>query len=124
VKKNYGEIVKRNRGEPLTWRDVLWMFLAYGDPKRAMELFEEDPHFGVEYGNSRAMTYHHISNLKEMGLVDFSITADTPTYSVFKNRNKRTYIAYNPTGKARKVTFSNGTKLEVPPRKTVFKRGE
>jgi len=124
IKKNYGEIVRRNRGEPLTWRDILWMYLAYSDPKKALELFWDDPYFAPEYGNSRALTYHHISNMLELGHVDFSISADTPTYSVFRNGNKRTYIAYNPTAKARTVTFSNGTKLEVPARKTAFKRGE
>ncbi len=124
IKKNYGEIVKKNKGEPLTWRDILWMFLAYSDPKRALELFEEDPYFAPEYGNFRAMVYHHITNMLALGRVDFSISADTPLYSVFKNGNKRTYIAYNPTGTAANVTFSNGTKLQVPPRKTAFKRGE
>ncbi len=124
VSKNYGEIVKRNRGEPLTWRDCLWMFLAFGEPKRALELFEDDPYFTPEFGNSRALTYHTISNLAALGHVDTTVTADTPTYAVFKNGNRRTYIAYNPGAKPLKVRFSTGTTLDVPARQTAQRQGE
>ena len=59
-------------GEPLTWRDCLWMFLAYSEPKRARQLFEDDPYFTPEFGNSRALTYHTITNLEALGHVDGS----------------------------------------------------
>jgi len=116
VKKNYGEVVKRNRGEPLTWRDALWMFLALAEPTRARKLFEEDPHFTPEFGNSAAMTYHFITNLEALGQLDTGVTADTPTYAVFKRGTKRAHVAYNASGAPLTVNFSDGTTLQVPPR--------
>jgi endoglucanase Acf2 len=122
VSKNYAEIVERNRGEPLTWRDILWMFLAFSEPERALKLFEDDPYFTPEFGNSRAMTYHLITNLAALGHVDTGVSADTPTYAVFKNKNRRTHIAYNAGSKPREVTFSDGTKLRVSPHTTAVSK--
>jgi hypothetical protein len=98
------------------------MFLAFSEPKRALQLFEDDPYFTPEFGNSRAMTYHLISNLEALGHVDTSVSADTPTYAVFKKGQRRTHIAYNPGSKPLNVSFSDGANLNVPPYKTAFSR--
>ena len=52
-----------------------------------------------------------------MGTPDFSVTADTPLYAVFKERTgERTYLAYNARSSAIRVTFSTGKSIDVPPR--------
>ena len=118
IKRAYTDIVKKNRGEPLTWRDVMWMWLALAEPDRALALYEKDRYFKPEFGNSTAMTYHWISNLAALGQLDTKITADTPTYAVFDKAGKRTHIAFNPTDKPLLVTFSDGASMTVPVRET------
>jgi YD repeat-containing protein len=52
-----------------------------------------------------------------MGQPDFSVTADTPLYAVFKDPGgARTYLAYNARSTPIRVTFSTGQTLEVPAR--------
>jgi hypothetical protein len=58
-----------------------------------------------------------------MGTPDFSVTADTPLYAVFKDKGgTRTYLAYNARSSAIKVTFSTGKSMDVPPRSLVRAR--
>jgi hypothetical protein len=58
-----------------------------------------------------------------MGRPDFTVTADTPLYAVFKDEGgARTYLAYNARNEAMRVTFSTGKVLEVPPRSLVRAR--
>jgi len=68
-----------------------------------------------EDGESKAHTYHWICNLDSLGLPDFSVTADTPLYSVFNKNNIRTYVVYNASSSAKKVTFSDGKVMTVGP---------
>ena len=119
VVRNYGEVVQRLRGEPLTWRDLLWMYLALAKPERALDLFEHDRYFSPEFGNSMAMIYHWISNLAALGQLDTRVTADAPTYAVFAKGNRVTHVAFNPTDQPLKVTFSDGMGVVVPPRQLV-----
>ncbi len=115
VSRNYGVLRERNRGEILIWRDWIWMFLGLSEPEKAIQLFEENPHFEAEFGNSRAMVLHWLHNLKQLGHLDTSVTANTPTYAVFKKGSGRTHVAFNPTTKPVTVTFSDGVKLTVKP---------
>jgi hypothetical protein len=58
-----------------------------------------------------------------MGTPDFSVTADTPLYSVFKDKSgTRTYLAYNARSSPIKVTFSTGKSVDVPARSLVRTR--
>jgi endoglucanase Acf2 len=116
VVRNYDEVVRRNKGDPLTWRDLMWMYLALAKPDRALELFENDRYFAPEFGNSMAMTYHWITNLAALGQLDTRVTADAPTYAVFAKGNRRTHVAFNPTDRPLKVTFSDGVAVVAPPR--------
>jgi endoglucanase Acf2 len=120
VLRNYEEVTRRNRGEPLTWRDLMWMYLALAKPERALALFENDRYFTPEFGNSMAMTYHWITNLAALGQLDTRVVADTPTFAVFSKGNKRAHVAFNPTDKPLKVTFSDGANVLVPPRQTAL----
>jgi len=116
VVRNYDEVVRLNRGAPLTWRDLLWMYLALANPDRALCSLENDRYFAPEFGNSMAMTYHWISNLAALGQLDTEVTADIPTYAVFAKAKKRTHLAFNPTDRSVRVTFSDGVSVDVPPR--------
>jgi len=70
----------------------------------------------VEFGETRTRTLYWLLSLKEMGSPEFSVTADTPLYAVFKDKNgARTYLAYNARTAPIHVTFSTGTSLDVPP---------
>ena len=94
----------------------MWMYLALAKPDRALSLFETDRYFSPEFGNSMAMTYHWISNLAELGQLDTKVTADAPTYAVFSKGSRRTHVAFNPTDRPLKVTFSDGVAVNVPAR--------
>jgi len=94
------------------------MFLAFADAARADELLERDPYFKPEFGNSRAMLYHHVKNLGALGCVDPSVTANQPTAVTFAKAGRRTHIAFNPTSQALDVRFSDGVRLDVPARST------
>jgi hypothetical protein len=52
-----------------------------------------------------------------MGTPDFSVTADTPLYAVFKDKaGAQTYLAYNAGDRPIQVTFSTGKTVDVPAR--------
>ena len=69
-----------------------------------------------EAGNSLANTYHWIGNLRKLGQVDRTVTADYPVYAVFKRGQDKTHVAYNYGESAREVRFSDGVKLTVKPK--------
>ncbi|WP_279379107.1 glycosyl hydrolase [Acetivibrio straminisolvens] len=115
VKENYEEMLKEcGTSEPPNWKDIQYMYYALYDPAAAKNMWNES--IVPEDGESKAHTYHWICNLDGLGLPDFSVTADTPLYSVFVKNNTRTYVAYNVSSVAKKVTFSDGKAITVPPR--------
>ncbi len=109
VLKNYEELVSL-RG-PNTWHDIIYSYLALGDADRALELWRDS--FTPEFGETVAHTYHWLCNLRALGHVDTSVTANTALYAVFNKNGRRTYVAYNPTDATQVVTFSDGTTLTV-----------
>ena len=123
VLRNYGEVVRQNRGDPRTWRDILFMYLALAEPARARELVERDPYFTPEFGNSMAMTRHWIDGLAALGHVDATVTADIPTYAVFQQNGRRTHVAFNPTDRALDVKFSDGASLALAPQQLGYVGG-
>jgi len=103
------------------WQDVLASYLALADPDAALAFWNRKG--SVESGDTRTRTLFWLLSLKEMGPPDFSVTADTPLFSVFKDKNgARTYLAYNARDAAIRVTFSTGKTVEVPPRSLVRSR--
>jgi endoglucanase Acf2 len=115
ILRNYGEMAARNRGDPLTWRDLSWMYLALAKPDRAAELLGSARYFTPEFGNSMAMTRHWIDNLVRLGQLDTTVTADIPTYAAFRRGNERTHVAFNPTARALRVAFSDGASIALAP---------
>ncbi len=114
VKRNYDSLVKTNRGAVQQWRDVMWMYLGIADAEQAVALYENDHYFDPEMGGSWASTYHWLYNLRALGSVDTTVTADAPSYGVFRKGATRTYAAYNPGAAPLHVTFSDGATIDVP----------
>ena len=103
------------------WQDVIASYAALADADFGFEQWNRRG--SVEVGDTRTRTLYWLSSLKEMGRPDFTVTADTPLYAVFKDEGgARTYLAYNARNEAIRVTFSTGKALEVPPRSLVRAR--
>ncbi len=97
------------------WQDVLASYLALADPDAALSMWRK--YGSVEFGDTRTRSLYWILSLKEMGTPDFSVTADTPLYAVFKDKaGAQTYLAYNAGNAAIRVTFSTGKTVDVAPR--------
>lgn len=97
------------------WQDIIASYAALGDPEAGLALWNRRG--TVEFGATRSHTLHFLSSLKEMGPPDFSVSADTPLYAVFKDKNGvRTYLAYNARTAPITVTFSTGKTLTVAAR--------
>jgi endoglucanase Acf2 len=115
AEKNYQALVKENKGDTFKdWPDIIWMYRALSDADDAMRLYEAagDKYHG-EGGNSRANTYYWLANLKSLGQVDASVSADYPLYAVFKKGDQKTYAAYNMHDGPLTVTFSDGFVLKT-----------
>jgi endoglucanase Acf2 len=96
------------------WQDVFAKYLALADPAAALKQW--DRYGSVEGGETRTHTLHWMLSLQEMGLPDFSTTASTPLYSVFKRADgRKTYLAYNAGKAPLEVKFSDGKTLSVAP---------
>jgi hypothetical protein len=112
ITQNVNEIRANNPGQEVEWRDVIWQFLAMTDPVQAYNLWiGANP--APEAGDTRAHAYHWITALRGWGTPSSTITGNTPTSAVL---GTGTYVAYNPSGSAITVTFTNGQTLAVPAR--------
>ncbi len=114
VVKNYNEVVEERSGQPNKWKDIFWQFLALADANQALAYYLADPNYEAFDGESKAHTMHWLYNMKRMGHVDTTITANIPTYSVFNKGESNTYIAFNAGTSERLVTFSDGYSMTVP----------
>ncbi|MEN0128213.1 MAG: glycosyl hydrolase, partial [Brevundimonas sp.] len=85
VRANYAELVTANHGEPTVWQDILWSYLALGDPDAALAQLRGHPGYPVEEGETRAHTAHWITNLAALGALDASVHADHPLAAVFSS---------------------------------------
>jgi endoglucanase Acf2 len=96
------------------WQDIFAKYLALADPAAA--LAQWDRHGSVEMGDTRSHTLHWMLSLQAMGSPDFTVTADTPLFAVFRRPDgQKTYLAYNAGKTPKDVRFSDGTRLTVPP---------
>ncbi len=109
-------------GDFRQWADVLWMFRAVSDPADALRRWNARPaDFKPEAGNSRAQTAAWITSLHELGTPDAGVTADAPFAATFVRSGVRRHAAWNVAPAARTVTFSDGTRIQCPPRALVVK---
>ncbi len=96
------------------WQDVFAEYRALGDPDKA--LGEWNSQGSTEGGDSRTHAYYWMRSLQYMGTPDFSVTADTPLYAVFRTAaGVVTHLAYNPGAQPLAVRFSDGTTGTVAP---------
>ncbi|SDT26012.1 Endoglucanase Acf2 [Friedmanniella luteola] len=119
VRANYAEVVRNRGSEPTVWQDILWEYLALGDPAAALAKYRADPGFTSEEGESRAHTFHWIRNLAALGTVDTAVTANHPMAMAFRKAGKRTYVVANVSTQALTVTFSDGRRVKAPAGRTV-----
>ena len=140
VRKNYAALLVENRAADLAaavgqnrdssvgdgshfdqWADVLWMYRALADPVGALQAWTSRPaDFKPEAGNSLAHTYAWIAALRDLGLIDRSVSADTPFAAVFLKDGQRTHVAWNLAAVPREVVFSDGVRLVCPARGQVM----
>ena len=96
------------------WQDVFAKYLALVDPAAALESWDRWGSF--ELGDTRSHALHWMLTLQHWGTPDFTVTADTPLYTVLRRPDgRRTYMAYNAGRKPLTVRFSNGVELKVEP---------
>ncbi len=112
ITQNINELRTSNGGTETEWRDIIWEFQAMSDPVAAHNAWiAANP--APEAGDTRAHAYHWISSLRNWGTPNHGIVGNTPTSAVL---GTGTYVAYNPSGSAITVTFTNGQTLAVPAR--------
>lgn len=100
---------------PDIWQDIIASSVAFADPAAGVALWRRSG--TVELGETRTHTNHLLLRLQELGPPDFTVTADTTLYAVFKRSDGvRTYLAWNASAAPVTVTFSDGKTLDVAPR--------
>ena len=113
--KAYGSRGGDDGTPPDIWQDVIASAVALGDSGKGMALWKRGG--SVEFGEPRTHTNHWLWRLAEIGTPDFSVTADTALYAVFKRADgQRTYLAWNAGSTPLTVAFSDGHTLKVAPR--------
>ncbi len=118
VQANYDEVAKELSGAQPTWKDIMWQYLSLTDAASAISLLYANPSYTPEDGETKAHTFHWLYNMKKLGRLETAVTADVPTYSVFKNSaGEKSYTAYNAASDSATVHFSDGYSLRVGPRK-------
>ena len=112
--KEFGKLPS-NPPPPDIWQDIFAKYQALADPKKALAMW--DRWGSVELGDSRTHALHWMLSLQSMGLPDFSVTADTPLYSVFRRADGgTTHLAYNASNAPIDVKFTDGKTMKVMPR--------
>ena len=95
------------------WQDIFAKYAALADPAKGLASW--DRWGSAELGESKTHTLHWLLSLNEMGPPDFSVTADTTLYSVFRLADgRKTYLAFNASRAPIEVRFSDGKVLSVP----------
>ncbi len=96
------------------WPDIFWEYQSLYDASGAINLYNANSGYTPEDGETKAHTYSFLYNMQALGQVDASVTANIPTYGVFKKGSTRNYVAYNAGTSAVTVNFSDGQTLQVP----------
>lgn len=101
------------------WHDIMWQYLAFSDPAKAIGLYNSYPNRNLKFGVSDALTYHWLHAMNVLGNVNAAVTSNHPLAATFINNGDTTYVAQNYSNTPISVTFSSGFVLPVPPRKLV-----
>ncbi len=115
VQRNYNELYAAN-GNSVgpDWPDLMEEYEAFVNPADALNQWNNTT-FTFD-GETRAHEYYWLNELLSLGQVNYSVTANTPLFSVFKNPTTGavTHSAYNPGTSSISVLFSDGYTLPVP----------
>ena len=127
VQKLWNEIsantgILRNEENPNLWHDIMWEYLSFVDPQRAIDLYNSNPDRSLKFGVSDAQTYHWIHSMNAIGNVNSSITSDYPIAAAFNKNGEITYVAHNYSNIPITVNFSDGYLLDVPAYKMATSR--
>jgi endoglucanase Acf2 len=97
------------------WQDIFAKYQALVDPQKGLAMW--DRWGAVEAGDTRTHTLHYMLSLQAKGVPDFSVSANTPFYAVFKRADgAQTHTAFNASNTPIEVKFSDGKTLRVMPR--------
>ena len=97
------------------WHDIMWEYLAFIDPQKAIDLYDSYPGRALKFGVSDAQTYHWLHAMNVLGNVDASITANHPLAAAFNKNGAVVYVGQNYSDTGINVAFSDGYILQVPP---------
>jgi len=127
VRRLWNEIVANtgissNQANPNLWHDMMWEYLAFIDPAKAIEMYNSYPNREIKFGISEAQTYHWLHAMNALGRVDASITANYPIAAAFRLNDQINYVAQNYSTSPLTVTFSTGYQLVVPAGKLATSR--
>lgn len=103
-----------NEANDNLWHDIMYQYLAFTDPEKAITLYNSNQERNLKFGVSDAQTYYWIHAMNASGQVDESITADYPVAVAFIKDGAYTYAAHNYSNAEIDVTFSDGFVLTVP----------
>ena len=104
----------RSANPPDMWQDIFAQYMGLADPEQGLAQWNRWGTF--EYGDTRTHALHFLLSLQQMGAPDFSVTANTTLYSVFKRPDgRKTYLAFNAGKTPIDVKFSDGNTLTVAP---------
>jgi endo-1,3(4)-beta-glucanase len=120
VQKLWSEIeantgILSNEENPNLWHDMMWKYLSFIDPVKAIELYDSYPDRNLKFGTSDAQTYHWLHSMNGLGSLNSTITADYPIAAVFEKGADKIYVGHNYDDTERTITFSDGYQLVVPP---------
>ncbi len=99
------------------WHDIMYQYLAFTDPDKALNLYDNYPNRSLKFGVSDAQTYYWLHSMKVLGTPDAAVTADHPLAAAFMGDGNRVYVAQNYGSSPLTVNFSDGQQLTVAPGK-------
>ncbi|MCF8254587.1 MAG: carbohydrate-binding protein [Bacteroidia bacterium] len=120
IEKNTG--ILTNQVNDNLWHDVMWEYLAFINPEKAISLYNSNPSRNLKFGISDAQTYHWLHAMNVLGNVSNSIGSNHPLAVVFSKNGVKTYVANNYNNTPLVVTFSDNYVLTVPARSMATSR--
>ncbi len=113
IEQNTGILI--NEPNVNLWHDLMWEYLAFVNPQKAIDLYDSYPDRNLKFGVSDAQTYHWLHAMNVLGNVDASLTADHPLAAAFNKNDSIIYVGQNYSSDSIAVNFSDGYVLQIPP---------
>ncbi len=117
IEQNTG--ILSNQANVNLWHDIMWQYLSFIDPEKAIDLYDSYPNRNLKFGVSDAQTYHWLHAMNVLGPVLSTVTSNNPLAAAFVKNGDTTYVAQNYSNDSIQVQFSTGYILPAPPHKLV-----